>query len=294
MYRTIVVTLDGSEASRVALPYAEVIAHAAGAAIELVHVNVPWLRQGDADESAITSVEPYEEAHSMAAEPGWLEAAARALSRRTKTAVSASELEGPVVATLRHHIEQTAPDLLIMATRGQGAGGPTWIGSVADAFAQRATLPLLLVPFQSGNRRHHGKPVLRRLLILLDGSRASEQILEPALRLARTLQAKVRLLLVVAPPVPPASGESARDNAGAYLAAIAASISGLPTPAELSVVEHGNPATAILEEVRDNRMDCIAAASHGESGISRMLSGGPAEKRFEGVSVPLFLFRTVE
>lgn len=293
MFHTIVVALDGSAASEAALPYAAAIAHAAGAALELVHVHVPWLPEAGFAEAAAPSLRPPEvpEAglpHPTAAEKRrWLEELARRVAERTGVAASAGLLEGPLVPTLRHHIEESGAELLVMTTRGQRAGGPTWLGSVAQSFARGASVPLLLVPLPPGEPEPWREPRVRRILVALDGSPPSERVLGPAQDVAAAFRARLRLLLVL----PPESDAAERQAAESYLAATAAKLADTAGAPELEVAVHEQPATAILEEVRRHSMDLVAVASHGESGISRMLLGGPAQEMLRGAEVPLLLVR---
>lgn len=299
MLGRIVVTLDGSARSEAALPWAAAVARAARAPLDLVHVHVPWMPEAGFAEAAEPWLRPPEtppadEAYTDVPHPSasekraWLEELAAEATWRTAVAASPHLLEGPLIPTLRRFIEESGADLLVMTSRGQGAGGPTWLGSVARSFAHDADVPLLLVPLPAdGEVKRWRQPAVRRILVALDGSPASESVLGPAASLATTFGAAILLLLVL----PLDATDADRRAAEAYLARVAARLPPQPAPPETRVAIHGQPAAAILHVVRSERMDVVAAGSHGESGISRMLLGGAAQEMLRGADVPLLLVR---
>ena len=54
-----------------------------------------------------------------------------------------------------------------------------------------------------------------------------------------------------------------------------------------TAIVHGTPADAILEYVDDNDVDCIAMATHGRRGLSRLLLGSTTERVLRRSRVPL-------
>ena len=55
----------------------------------------------------------------------------------------------------------------------------------------------------------------------------------------------------------------------------------------------GSPAVAILDYVYDHNVDLVAMATHGRSGVARMLLGSVADKVVRGAGVPVLLRRPV-
>ncbi|HKZ05130.1 MAG TPA: universal stress protein [Methylomirabilota bacterium] len=56
-------------------------------------------------------------------------------------------------------------------------------------------------------------------------------------------------------------------------------------------VRHGRPADEILAATREGNADLIAMATHGRTGLSRVLFGSVAEAVLRNASVPVFLIR---
>jgi nucleotide-binding universal stress UspA family protein len=167
-----------------------------------------------------------------------------------------------------------------------------------------------------------------KLLILLDGSGFAESILEPASELANRAGAEVYLMEVVKPseahatwrklppvggdltPVPYSTGvtamsvapregvaaetkvqaeERAVQEAEEYLARIAGRF--FPDQAIPQVTSAEEPVGAIIEYARQQHFDLIALATHGRTGLPRLLMGSVASSLLEAHVAPLFLVR---
>lgn len=59
-------------------------------------------------------------------------------------------------------------------------------------------------------------------------------------------------------------------------------------------VHFGEPAQRIIDYVQDMNMDLIAMASHGRTGIGRLVLGSVAERVLRGVHIPVLLWRNTE
>lgn len=140
----------------------------------------------------------------------------------------------------------------------------------------------------------------KQMLIPLDGSSVSEQVLPYARLFARKLDLPVELLAVVdavgitacLSPDDKRDGESivartSRDSA-AYLERLSKTI---PEVSVKCVVEKGRPGEVIIEKATADSGTLIAMATHGRSGIDRWLLGSVAEKVLHGTRNPLLLVR---
>lgn len=58
-------------------------------------------------------------------------------------------------------------------------------------------------------------------------------------------------------------------------------------------VHFGDPAQCIIDYVQDAGVDLVAMATHGRTGIGRLVLGSVAERVLRGVSVPVLLMRSV-
>ena len=59
-------------------------------------------------------------------------------------------------------------------------------------------------------------------------------------------------------------------------------------------VHFGDPSQRIIDFVNESDIDLVAMATHGRTGIGRLVLGSVAERVLRGVSVPVLLMRTVQ
>jgi nucleotide-binding universal stress UspA family protein len=60
------------------------------------------------------------------------------------------------------------------------------------------------------------------------------------------------------------------------------------------VVRFGNPAQKILDFIREEEVDLVAMTTHGRTGLSHLVFGSVAERVLHGASVPIVLLRPFE
>jgi nucleotide-binding universal stress UspA family protein len=202
-----------------------------------------------------------------------------------------------------------------MTTHGRGPLARFWLGSVADELVRNSSVPLLLVRPGDHPVNLAREPVLKRILLPLDGSPLAEQILEPAIALGTLMDADYTLLRVLKPVLPVSyqiSGNSMAQMADSVIAQIdqihqqlqkeaqdyldfvireRLSNRSLPVRTRLALDHH--PAAAILQEARSWGSDCIALETHGRRGLSRLFLGSVADKVIRGSSVPVLVHRPV-
>jgi nucleotide-binding universal stress UspA family protein len=179
-YRSILVPLDGSEFAEHALPTAVSLARRHGAALHIVRVYVPVA--GVCGEHAVR----YDEAldrELMKRARDYLDAVVARLATVGGVQSSSALLEGSVADTISLQATALGADLLIMTTQGRGPLARFWLGSVSDQLVRQAGMPILLVRPQAAAPDVAQEPLLRRVLIPLDGSALAESILQPVLTL---------------------------------------------------------------------------------------------------------------
>src|SRR5207244_3704767 len=117
---------------------------------------------------------------------------------------------------------------------------------------RRARVPVLLVRPSDKASGIIPETVLDNILIPLDGSALAEQVLEPALDLARLMEARCSLLRVVEPRSSPTDrapgGPPEKAQAEAYLERVAARVREQGVPVRTRVVVARHAVEAILEE----------------------------------------------
>jgi nucleotide-binding universal stress UspA family protein len=150
--------------------------------------------------------------------------------------------------------------------------------------------------------------MFRKILICLDGSSLSEQILQYASEEAIGADREVVLLRAVPlshsttiavpgvissiPPSPPGPQQLAAEEAEAktYLDAKAKSLKKLGIKTEC-VVLVGNPGEEIVNYAHKHKVDLIAIATHGRSGLKRILFGSVTEYVIKNSKLPILLVK---
>jgi nucleotide-binding universal stress UspA family protein len=214
--------------------------------------------------------------------------------------VTARTMHGDATSAILDASVDMPADLIVMSTHGRGGIGRWLYGSVADQVLVRATVPVLLVPAACD----HPWPDDRRLKILapLDGSDLSEAALGPARVLSRAVGADLLLLRVIeqdasvvwgVDPIGVALQRVTPEELGEarqYLDELADP----PGPVDRSVdvlVDAGDPASVISRIARQERVDLIAMATHGRTGLARLTMGSVATSTLQRAHVPVLLVR---
>lgn len=146
----------------------------------------------------------------------------------------------------------------------------------------------------------------KKILVPVDGSDASRVGLEEAIKLAKGLQATVRLIHGVNEMFMPSinfSGmyvddfiKSLRESGNAVLESAKASASKMGVEPETVLVEAlGNRASdLIIEQAKEWGADLIVMGTHGRRGLRRLALGSDAEHVLREATVPVLLVRSAE
>lgn len=258
MYERIVVGYDGSDGSLRALDGSGQLARTWGCPIELVHVS-PTGEQ------------------AVAAPSGWP-------VRVVKAEDAAS--------TLLELVPAPSVGLLCLGTRGQGPLGEAWCGSVASAVLRASIDPLVLVgPTVTSPHRDR----VQRVLVCLDGSVHAESILTTVGSWAGAHGMEVRLLYVAPPPVIDSEWEPFPDEEQRRIltrierSARELRASGLD--ADWMIAEEPHVAGAVVRQAAYRSVDLIAMATHGRTGLRRVLTGSVSAEVVRTAQVPVLLVR---
>lgn len=192
-------------------------------------------------------------------------------------------------------------DMIVMASKGRGAFGRLALGSVADRIARSSDVPVVVVRPDDA-LADLSRPLIRRLLVPLDGSERSRAALPVASALARQLHASVLLVNVIdftraASPALAYGAAFSQDlydevmagvlvDARRVLDSAGAKLMNDGIPAHWEVLE-GSPAEAIIEVAAPG--DLIVMTSHGDGGFKRWLLGSVAEKLVRHSPVPIVI-----
>lgn len=145
--------------------------------------------------------------------------------------------------------------------------------------------------------------MLQRILVGLDGSPLAETVLPYVRTLSKGLRAEVTLFHVVHVPEELRKAERhptleqliqrAEPQALDYLRKMEQQLTSVGVKAR-SVVDVGDAAVEIVEYADRERMDLIALATHGRSGVQRWLYGSVAETVLHTTRTPVLLIRPTE
>ncbi|MFB6229964.1 MAG: universal stress protein [Salinibacter sp.] len=187
-------------------------------------------------------------------------------------------------------------DLVVMGTHGRRGLRHLFIGSVAEGVVRRASCPVLTV--REGSELAPAWRI-RNILVPVDFSEASLEALRHAKELALTYGAQITLLHVVEEVVYPSAygldpvnlpgaevvtrveenlAEIARDEIGYEHVEVEANVGYAPS--------------SIHDYAETNDADLITIATHGRTGLERMLLGSVAERVVRQAPTPVFVVKS--
>jgi nucleotide-binding universal stress UspA family protein len=295
MYRSVLLPLDGSPFSEQALPLALALVKRSGGRLELVHVHrasidEEWEPVTPFRYEGLEQSEREWNGHDVKRESEYLS------SFITDDAFNVAHykvLEGDVVKSLEDEIAESDPDLIVMATHGRS-------GSIADTLVREVHKPIMLI------RAHEAAEQALELgtehiLVPLDGSRMGESVLKHALELAEMDKTRITLLRVVQPAyVGPEFTinvqsdvllEERVEAAHSYLNELRTELGMEGFLIDTDVVVATSAGNAILDYARNHDVNIICMATHGHSGVKRLLLGSVTDKVLRGTTLPILLYR---
>jgi nucleotide-binding universal stress UspA family protein len=162
---------------------------------------------------------------------------------------------------------------------------------------RRAPVPVLVVPATCDRDWPAGEPL--RVLVALDGSEYAEAALTAAGTLA-PLGAEYTLLRVVEPPAPVTAEpglythlfdpEAEEAAARAYLGRVAEGGWAAGSPIT-TMVEVGSPVAVLAAYAHQQAADLVVLATHGRSGLARLVLGSVATGVLQRAGTPVLLVR---
>lgn len=284
MYQKIMVPTEGTGFDREAIRVALRLAEKSDAEIHLVRVAkaAPLVTGGGMD-GVVVNGEVLSALRDRELSDLYMLAAE---CRDTTTATIITSLEeGPIADVLEGYAARVSPDLIVISSHGRHGIARLSLGSVTDALIRNARVPVLVVKPTPSYLNPHAVDRFQLMVIPLDGSTLAEQILVPAIELAAIEQAEIVLLQVLSPD----EDNVAKDPlhawweedvplAHAYLAKVAARIRRLGISVTSDIVIGSSVAEAIATFAQSHRADMVAIATHGRSGLRRVMRGSVADE----------------
>jgi len=283
--RRILFPTDFSEGAARAFPQAAILAERHDAELHVVNVAGP---HSESETTLPVSSDTLTE---------WLDPAAQ----KTAPDLSAltivqNQVDGDAAPEgITAYVEEQAIDLVVMGTHGRRGVQRMLLGSVTEEVVRTAACPVLTVRSDTAANAHRA---VRRLLVPVDFSDASQIAVRHAAELADTYDAQIDLLHVVEqvaypsaygldpgylspqeilPRVEATLGDVARDEVGSDHVQVSATVGYAPL--------------TILDYIDENDVDLVVIATHGRTGLDRMLLGSVAERVIRRSSAPVFVVK---
>jgi nucleotide-binding universal stress UspA family protein len=272
----ILLPTDGSAESEKALAIAWRVAQAQDAELILARVVEPLTESLTAAGGEV-SPDAFQRFHHAALEEA--EADLKRVGARVGSNIRERIvlLSGPVESALLDCEEAERPDLVVLATHGRTGLARLAFGSVADRLIREGVSPVLVV-----RRSSPATTVLRRGLLMLDGS----ELAEKAIPVAQELAGKPLGSLVLYRAV---KSSQNRDAAQVYLEGVAKRFAASDVEIEIVVDVGELRQPAVTRAATD--VDLILLCTHGRSGFDRLRHGSVAELVMHTVDKPVLLVR---
>lgn len=298
MYPRIVVPLDSSDLAERVLPLVMLLARPLQSSVELLSViqEIPGYVAPEVTRGEAIALWRAHTQHYLEEISGRL--------RQQEIMASSKIIHGDVAESIVSEAAQDSSTLIAISTHGW-AGSSRWnLGSVTLKVLQAANNPVLVVREQK--RDDLGNDTrLECIIVPLDGSVVSEQSLPHALALA-----KVHSLNIILVRVTPAgwdyytymdhtvlhSGDlskTANERAKEYLGSIADQMKNQGATAVEQIIEHGDPASAILEIAEKTPHNLVTMATRGEGSSAgiRWSLGSVAQRVAANSPSPILVVR---
>jgi nucleotide-binding universal stress UspA family protein len=265
----IVLALDGSKYGRWATQWVTKAPFAKKPHVNAVHVvDLAVLRAPFMVQPAMIGYEPVirYQAGQLKKRARRVEAETKKLLAPLKAKASVRIEQGPVAPTILRHASRGA--LVVLGQRGLGDLDRFFLGSVSTKVTLHAPCSVLVI-------KHPPRPI-RRIVLAVDGSKASDRALQFILRELRPSKRQgieVTVLHVLPPFAYSQAAVAGLALAHRYakkLAAMRYQVKIMPRP--------GDPAEEIVKAAKSLQADLLVAGAKGLSAVGRFLLGSVSTK----------------
>jgi nucleotide-binding universal stress UspA family protein len=213
-------------------------------------------------------------------------------------------LMGPTAEQITSYAEDQGMDLIVMATYGRSEVRHWPVDSVAMSVARCCMVPVRLIRVATPDHQACNKWPDQKIVVLLDGSEASEQSLPYAIEHAKLCGAKINILRVWGPSpafdYPGANEqlslqehiekalEHGHEECHAYLSGLAKRLAEAGVEAKIHALL-GDPAQEIVNYVTDNEFDLVVMTTHARCGEGVWPIGSITDKVLHRTGNPMLL-----
>lgn len=281
--RRVLVPLDGTELAASILPDARRVAGPGGTLILIQNAEPPTYVRGTRSADTISIDSAYD----------YLDAVARDLESDGMRVETHVMVLGRTAVAIDEAAAIYGADMVAVATHGRSPLGRLVHGSVAWRAIAHSPVPVLL--------RHPDRPVStqpftgpRRIMVPLDGSSYSERAVGLACQLASETSGEV-VLVEVLPTIPGYAALGAAYGAAAvaqdgdeeatqqYLDGIAGTLACRTR----TLVQIGPISSKLIETARRLHVTDVVLASHGRTGLSRVVLGSVTDDLIQHLHCPI-------
>lgn len=286
---TVIVPLDGSTYAEHAIPAALGIARRTDARLELLRVRPNRSIREDMESRPFTDPGP----------PGVERRYLDDISSRLKgtVPVTVKVLRGDPAEAIVIRAAEAEAGIIVMSTHARSGAGRMLLGSVADGVVRSAAVPVMLIKPPPTEVTLPSERTFPRVLVPVDGSPQSEQIVPLLDRTFGARGAAFTLLRVVHPeavfvPTSVDVRSARRDqDPERELDELAGWLRERGAVANTKVLAERDAAAAILEEAERTGARLIAMTTRARRGPSRIVVGSVADEVLRGAPCPVLLFR---
>ena len=172
-----------------------------------------------------------------------------------------------------------APSIIAMPTHGRSG-----LERLIEQILRHTNVPMLLTHHAVRNDTNR----YARILVALDGTRDSEQVLPMVEEIAITHGSEV-VLFYDEPGVTDVGEVLGVHDAPQRIAAYAARLTNAGLEVRVEQTKTGRAAEALLARIRQDKFDLVAMTTHGREGLARITLGSVAEKVLRDADVTMLV-----
>ncbi len=293
MFERILLPLDGSEVSEMALPYGEELASKLGSEVILYHVRGREHQQQEhMHQTYLNRLAETVQSNIKKGQP-----------KSTEVKVTTKVEAGEPTENICNLVDKNKVDLIIMtAVSASGLKVGKMLGSVTDHICQTVPIPVMLIRPQSVKQTDKKRRLVNRMLIPLDGSELSKLALPVGEELATKLKVSATLfqMATMIRPYDDGSGATAyidytkfdedeKKRVSAEMIALEKELKQRGLDVTHIVTSGFDAANEIIEVGKKVDIDLVVMSTHGRSGLGRWVLGSVAEKVLRHGETPLLL-----
>ena len=293
MFERILLPLDGSEQSEMALPYGEELASKLGSEVILYHVHGhEHQQQGHMHQMYLDRLAETVQRNIR-----------KGLPKGTEVKVTTKVEAGEPTENICNLVDKNKVNLIIMtAVSASGLKVGKMLGSVTDRVCQTVPIPVMLIRPQSVKQTDKKRRLVNRMLIPLDGSELSKLALPIGEELATKLKVSATLFQMATMIRIYDNGmgasvyfdytkydEDEKKRVSSEMIALERELKQKGLDVTQIVTSGFDAANEIIEVCKKVDIDLVVMSTHGQSGLGRWVFGSVAEKVLRHGETPLLL-----